>query len=113
MQPIETVDGVKRFKKNAIVDYLASGQLNKLAAMGFSREDFAQLSQLTGYSVSGWCGLSYVDPDEAAVAHALSQGAPDENQARIAHLESELAALRKATGEAIAGLRELLPEDIG
>jgi hypothetical protein len=68
VQPVVQDDtGVHRYKSNAIVKYLyaeweaLSGQnLNDLAMKGFPEEDFEQYSQLTGYSVSGLCDLSYV-----------------------------------------------------
>jgi hypothetical protein len=70
MQPIEyTLDGVIRFKKNAIVDFLLNWasdrgmSLNEIAIMRhrgqFSQEDYEQLMQLIGYSVSGYGDLMY------------------------------------------------------
>lgn len=61
--------GVVRFKGNAIVRYLldfarARGcSLNELAVMPFTDDDWTQLAQLMGYSVSGAGDLSYFDPD--------------------------------------------------
>lgn len=58
--------GVHRFKSNAIVRYLldelnkTGRNLNDLAKMDFSNEDWEQFSQLHGYSVSGLCDLSFV-----------------------------------------------------
>lgn len=61
MQPVELrANGLVRFKENKIVAFLAEGRLNELAAMGFSDEDWMQLAQLIGYSVSGYGELSYV-----------------------------------------------------
>lgn len=61
IQPLITdPKGVTRFKKNRIVEFLAEGKLNELAAMGFSNEDFEQLAQLIGYSLDGFGTLSYV-----------------------------------------------------
>lgn len=61
IQPTEEdPHGVIRFKKNAIVEYLAQGKLNDLVVMPFSEEDRQQLAQLIGYSVSGYGTLSYV-----------------------------------------------------
>lgn len=66
--------GVRRFKKNAIVAFLLDAgpyDLNKLACMPWSREDRVQLAQLIGYSVSGISDLSYVsDEDYARVRDA-------------------------------------------
>ncbi len=68
MQPIGwDGDGVIRFKRNAIIDWLFETRkldLNEvaiLAARGkFSAGDQMQLAQLLGYSVSGYGDLSYV-----------------------------------------------------
>ena len=64
VQPvIQDEAGVHRFKQNAIVVFLkdtSQYSLNDLAKMPFSPEDWEQFSQLTGYSVSGLCDLSYV-----------------------------------------------------
>lgn len=52
---------VIRFHENKIVSFLARDRLNELAAMNcFSREDWQQLAQLIGYSLSGYGELSYV-----------------------------------------------------
>ncbi len=68
MQPIEFDDqGVIRFKANAIVRYLitfASKKgcgLNELSCLPFGNDDWTQLAQLMGYSVSGAGDLSYFD----------------------------------------------------
>ena len=61
-QPLEIVDGIVRFKPNKIIDYLfAQGllDLNKIAHMPFPDEDRTQLVQLLGYSVCGFCDLSF------------------------------------------------------
>lgn len=63
MQPVVLVDGVARFKQNAIVRALLDiGPLdmNKLACLPFSDEDREQFAQLIGYSVSGAGDLSYM-----------------------------------------------------
>lgn len=65
-QPVVMVDGVARFKKNNIVRYLLDSategrkvDLNDIALMlgcgknGFTKDDYTQLMQLIGYSVSG------------------------------------------------------------
>lgn len=92
MQPVEFDEyGVARFKRNEIVNYLlrwcaskngavgyhedTSGpapDLNQLATMDFTREDWTQLAQLSGYSISGFGELSYVsDEDYAKAEQAL------------------------------------------
>lgn len=67
MQPVVLVDGIPRFKQNAIVRYLldlcqvkGSADMNTLALIPFSQEDHEQFAQLIGYSVSGAGGLSYM-----------------------------------------------------
>lgn len=64
VQPvIQDEHGVHRFKANSIVRFLldiGKHNLNDLAVMDFPDEDWEQFSQLTGYSVSGFCDLSYV-----------------------------------------------------
>ena len=65
MQPIY-IDGhdTVRFKGNAIVRYLLDAgpfDLNQLAIIpGISKDDWTQFTQLIGYSVCGFCNLSYV-----------------------------------------------------
>jgi hypothetical protein len=74
VQPLITDPrGVTRFKKNQIVDLLASNRLNELAAMGFPDEDWIQLAQLIGYSLDGFETLSYVTGKayEAAAAQPV------------------------------------------
>jgi hypothetical protein len=66
MQPVVTVCGVERFKENKIVSYLLDAgpiDMNALAIMRFSNEDREQFAQLIGYSVCGFCELSYVSED--------------------------------------------------
>jgi hypothetical protein len=63
-QPIHTdKHGHRRFKGNMIVRHLLDNggmNLNNLATMDFSNDDWMQFAQLIGYSVSGWGELSYV-----------------------------------------------------
>lgn len=71
LQPlVRDSSGTVRFKANAIVRAMLEmgrkGQrfdLNELAAGGFSNEDFTQLAQLIGYSLSGFGELSYVSDE--------------------------------------------------
>lgn len=63
--------GVVRFKRNEIVRFLLDHgpfDMNKIAAMGFSKKDQAQFAQLIGYSVSGWGELDYVSSRAAGRA---------------------------------------------
>lgn len=78
LQPVEKdPGGTIRFKGNAIVRYLLDthkNNLNDLACMPFSNEDRMQFAQLLGYSVCGFCDLSYVSDAvrDAADAEAES-----------------------------------------
>lgn len=63
--------GVIRFKKNHIVDFLAAGKLNELATMDFPKEDYEQLAQLIGYSLSGFGTLPYVTDETYDRAEAM------------------------------------------
>lgn len=110
-------DGVLRFKENAIVRHLLDhGQkhgcgLNEIACMNFSKEDHMQLAQLIGYSLSGYSELSYVDDDSYGAATKMAEG-KSEDAARIEHLESEFATLRKQLREPMAHLFGLHPDDL-
>ena len=120
LQPIYLDDdGVVRFKPNTIVDYLVSGgakeniTLNDLADMGFPREDWEQLAQLIGYSVSGWGDLSYVSANRRNAADAMVENPKDDPQtARIQELESTLNSLRSKLKEPIAELYGVHPDDL-
>lgn len=81
LQPvIKDKHGVLRFKRNKLVDALYEHGvktglgLNELHCMEFTDEDRQQFAQLIGYSVDGYCGLSYVT-DEAAeqAAHGIKE----------------------------------------
>lgn len=81
MQPIQfDAHGVIRFKPNKIVQYMldagGSGKkfdLNSLTIMGFSDEDFEQLAQLIGYSVSGFGSLSYASQETVDAADEIAE----------------------------------------
>ncbi len=82
MQPIEVAkDGVVRFKQNKLVRFLANHRLNELVypfPPEENADDWNQLAQLIGYSVSGFGDLSYADPDVVKqadeIADKLSKG---------------------------------------
>jgi hypothetical protein len=64
-QIVKDSHGVLRFRRNAVVDRLVNeitGGLNYVMTFDAPREDFAQLAQLIGYSVSGYQSLSYALP---------------------------------------------------
>lgn len=67
-QPQEWDDeGVLRFKKNPLVRRMADRYgLNELAVdvRTATDDDWRQLAQLIGYSVSGWGSLSYVTDED-------------------------------------------------
>lgn len=68
--------GTLRFKQNAIVRFLLDAgpfDLDMLAKMPFSAEDWEQLAQLIGYSLSGFGELPYVT--DATYDRAASQDA--------------------------------------
>lgn len=117
IQPLEKKDGILRFKENAIVCYLLNHArehgcgLNEIACMNFSKEDHMQLAQLIGYSLSGYSELSYVDDDNYGAAEKMAEG-KSEDDARIEHLESELAALREQLRRPMARLFGIHPDDL-
>jgi hypothetical protein len=61
IQPLERHDdGAIRFKKNAIVEQLlftSKFSLTDISRMPFSNDDYQQLMQLIGYTVSGYSEL--------------------------------------------------------
>jgi hypothetical protein len=84
MQPVVwDGHGVVRFQANPIVDFMLDAlsergiSLNELARMsaakGWTNNDWEQLSQLIGYSVSGFADLSYVRDSTWNRAHARQQ----------------------------------------
>lgn len=77
-QIVRTDSGTIRFRENKIVRFLldaGSIDLNQLAAMGgvFSQEDWMQLAQLIGYSVSGYGDLSYASRKSVQEADILAE----------------------------------------
>jgi hypothetical protein len=113
-QPVEEVDGILRFKKNAIVRHLLDHKgidLNQLARMNFSAEDRQQFAQLIGYSLSGYSELSYVSDESYAVACRSFAGV-DERDARIAYLQEELTNLKNGLRDPMAHLFGVHPNDL-
>lgn len=74
MQDIVLVEGVVRFRQNALVRYLLDAgnkRLNDLALLpNIPPEDWMQLYQLIGHSVSAYGGLDFVTPEVVAEADA-------------------------------------------
>ena len=73
-QPIHLMDdGVARFRQNKIVRFLLDAgpfSLNSLDMMPWDNEDYTQLMQLIGYSVSGYGDLSTSPKERVARADA-------------------------------------------
>lgn len=115
IQPLVTdAQGVIRFKKNAIVDFLASDKLNELAGMGdkFSREDWEQLAQLIGYSHSGSGDLGYVSDEVwCSAKQAYDTGVP-ELEARNQVLRDQLEEAREGMRNGVASLFGMHPDDL-
>jgi hypothetical protein len=107
--------GVLRFKKNAIVEYLLDNggmDLNHLAGLDFSKDDRQQFAQLIGYSLSGYGELSYVDDEAYTAAQIMAEQGISEDAAKIQYLEGELIALRSALRAPMARLFEVHPDDL-
>jgi hypothetical protein len=126
MQPLaKDRRGVVRFKENTLVNALLEhGQrtglgLNELAGKYRDEahtDDWRQLAQLIGYSLSGYGELSYVDDHTYETAAAMADDSTlTEDKARIAALEAEIAVLREAA-EALRGpvavLLGMHPDDL-
>lgn len=80
MQPVVlAADGVVRFKENKIVAYLLQFaedrgvDLNQIAIMDFGDDDYSQLMQLIGYSVSGYGNLSFANRNHVRRADAAAE----------------------------------------
>ena len=110
-----------RFKENSLVRALLDhGQatglgLNELARKFYAPEhadDWQQLAQLIGYSLSGYGELSYVSDDAYGTAATMADEGLNEKDARIAHLEHELFMVRASLREPIARLYGLHPDDL-
>ena len=116
IQPIVTGEhGVKRFKENAIVRHLldAGGiDMNALARMPFTREDREQFAQLIGYSVSGFCDLSYASDDVVDAAAKMAEYGLTEERARMETLNEKLVATRAALRVLVPKLFRIHPDDL-
>lgn len=80
MQPVVlAADGVVRFKENKIITYLLHFaerrgiDLNQIASMDFDRDDYSQLMQLLGYSVSGYGNLSSANRNHVRRADSAAE----------------------------------------
>lgn len=120
MQPIVTVNGVLRFKQNAIIRKL----LDKATEYGYGmneimydfcdspdHEDLIQLYQLIGYSLSGFGGLTYVDNLTYETAALMASG-KTETEARIEYLEALLKQIKDSIRPVAAELFSKHPDDL-
>lgn len=116
IQPIsKDRNGVYRFKKNAIVEFLLNNgphDMNSLAQQDFSNEDRRQFAQLIGYSVSGYGELHYVSDDEYMIADKLADKGMSEERARIEYLEDKLADIRESFLGPVSELYNVCEEDL-
>lgn len=104
IQPLEKdADGKIRFKKNSIVDFLSKNRLNELSEMDFPQEDWEQLAQLIGYSLTGFSELSYVSDETYYTAVIMATHEKPEYAARIEYLEKTIEEVR-------IGLRQIVPK---
>lgn len=97
LQPIKDY----RFVSNRIVDELLRTSpldLNDLAEMKYSNNEWEQFAQLIGYSVSGFGGLSYVSRETRDAADDISQMKKDDTRnikdIHIARLTQELKVIK-------------------
>ena len=113
IQPLEKDEkGILRFKKNAIVEFLSKGHHNELASMDFPQEDFEQLAQLIGYSLSEFSGLSYVNNETVNTAERMAKVGKSEDAARIEYLEETLEEVRKAFKGIVPKLFDVHEDDL-
>lgn len=118
IQPLVDVNGVVRFKKNAIVEYLLDNggiDLNEIARKEFTREDREQFAQLIGYSYGGACDLSYMSDTVLEVAeneYLSRKSGKDQKDIRIAYLEGKLRALRETLADALHDFFEIHVDDL-
>lgn len=107
--------GTVRFKPNAIVRWLLDDgpfDMNEIAMKRFSVEDQEQFAQLIGYSLSGFSELSYVRDETYNTAERMSETGETEDQARIAHLEAMLEAVRSGLRIATPAVFRIHPDDL-
>ena len=116
IQPLENINGMIRFKENKIVRYLLDNggiDLNKLAVMDFDDNDREQLSQLIGYSLSGYGDLSHVSDESYYVAEAmLKDPKTNDLQERYNHLCMELDNIKVGLKMAAVSAFRVHPDDL-
>lgn len=110
--------GVARFKRNPIVVKLMEHgrktgcDLNDIAGMGFSNEDFSHFDQLIGYSVSGYGDLSYVDRVQLEAIDLSVANNTDPRDELIEVLKAKLKNVKDTLRECMADLFSIHPDDL-
>ena len=69
MRPLVDVNGVIRFKQNAVIGWLFKQghlNLNRIPVDELPLEDVEEFWQMLGYSVSGYSELSFIRPETVA-----------------------------------------------
>lgn len=116
IQPLEMVDGILRFKSNAIVKYLLASHptvdLNALGRLDFSKEDWEQFYQLTGTSFSYCSDLPYFRTDTLHIAMMQHERPQDPRDAKIEFLEDQLEEARNLMADGVAKLYGIHPDDL-
>lgn len=120
LQPIALDEqGVLRFRKNKLVDYLLDHgglTLNDLAVapeLQDCREDWEQFSQLIGYSVSGFGDLSYVSDETYSVAQQKSENLElSDTEIRLADAEDTINRIREGLKQIVPVVFSIHPDDL-
>lgn len=117
IQPLSLDEnGVMRFKRNMIVEYLLKfTDMNKLAVMPFSNEDREQFAQLIGYSLSGFSELGYVSNETFEAATLMAEGTVNQAnsaQARVCAMSEQIKQAREGVKKAAVALFDIHPDDL-
>lgn len=115
IQEIVMVDGVERFRQNAIVRTLLDHgsrtglDLNQISVMKFDDEDRRQLAQLIGGSLQYYVDSPFVRHEHIDAVRAMQQLGLDHRDAQIAALQDEVKSMR----EVFKQVRDLASEETG
>lgn len=112
IQPLQMEDGLLRFKRNRIVEHLlrvSPDDMNKLACMDFTAEDWTQFRQLIGYSHSGIPNCPEEVWQAALLMHENGMG---EAEARAKYLREQLDGIKAGMRGAVATLYGIHPDDL-
>ncbi len=105
--------GTIRFTENKIIRYMVDEctDLNTLCAKfkDEDKEDWDQLMQLIGYSVSG----APINHDILNIADVMVDEEIDERDAKIMYYEIIIDNLKEALREPVASLFHIHPDDLG